>query len=377
VRTERRGMTLIEMLIALIIFVTAFSVAIPFFRVNARSVSASAGRLDALQNARYAQNSIDRDLRIAGDGIVPSQPLLVQADPFAITFNVDLTTTDRGDAAAVYYDPDVDSTTAISMKNTAKVTLPWSAVTYPDSNYSAGPIPSRAETVSYWVSVDSTSGRSDQYVLFRRVNNAPPRVVSKGIIINSGDSFFTYFKPDSTGKLDSIKTSTLPLYHTAAIHGAANDTGKSALTDSIRVVRVKISGVYKDPQNGDVIRTVESSIELLNSGLLTSTVCGDTPLPASGQAAVYVAVPKKVTISWSKSIDQDAGEKDVERYAIFKRKTTSSSWGEPIASVSASQNTYTLDDTNLSTGLWQYAIMAQDCSPANSTLAVTNTVNVP
>src|SRR5262249_41936690 len=155
----------------------------------------SSGRQDALQNARYAQNAIDRDLRIAGIGVVNNQPLIVQADKFAITFNADLTTSDSSDPASIYYDPTVDSTATISMNNAAKVQLPLSAKWYPASNYFNGSIPSRAETISYWVSLDSTSGRGDQYVLFRRVNAAAARVVAKGIIIPAGVSFFTYMRP--------------------------------------------------------------------------------------------------------------------------------------------------------------------------------------
>ena len=67
--SRREGVTLIEMMIAIVLFVLVFGLAVPFFRYQARSVSASAGRLDALQNARYAQSAIDRDLRISGIGI--------------------------------------------------------------------------------------------------------------------------------------------------------------------------------------------------------------------------------------------------------------------------------------------------------------------
>jgi hypothetical protein len=37
--------------------------------------------------------------------IVPSQPLIVQADRMSITFNADLATTDSSDASSIYYDP--------------------------------------------------------------------------------------------------------------------------------------------------------------------------------------------------------------------------------------------------------------------------------
>ena len=54
-----------------------------------------AGRDDAAQNARYGVSMIDRELRVAGVGVVDPKPLIVQAAPYAITFNVDLITRDQ------------------------------------------------------------------------------------------------------------------------------------------------------------------------------------------------------------------------------------------------------------------------------------------
>jgi prepilin-type N-terminal cleavage/methylation domain-containing protein len=380
--SARRGVTLIELMIALFLFVMVFGLAVPFFRFQAKSVSQSSGRQDALQNARFAQNTIDRDLRIAGIGVVSSQPLLVQADQYAITFNADLTTGDSSDASSIYYDPAVDSTGTISMTTALKQQLAYSAWSYPDSNYFANSIPSRAETIQYWVSVDSTAGRPDQYVLFRRVNALPAKVVAKGLIIPTGQAFFTYFRPDSTGHLDSVPTASLPLLHSAPIHGSNADTGKSSWTDSIRVVRIVAWGLYKDPQKGDIIRKVESSSKLINSGMVRATMCGDVPLPATGVTATALPVGgpyTKVNVQWNASIDQDNGEKDVERYMVFKKKSTDVEWGEPIADVAASGATFSLDDTDLTTGgfTWSWSVVAQDCSPANSSLALSGAITLP
>src|SRR4051812_1000822 len=108
---DRRAFTLMEMLIALTIMAVVMSVAVPFFRVQLRSVTAHAGRMDAQQNVRFAVTAIDRDLRMAGVGIVDKQPMVVQADPYAVTFNADLVTHDSTDPGAVYYDADADSST--------------------------------------------------------------------------------------------------------------------------------------------------------------------------------------------------------------------------------------------------------------------------
>ncbi|HKN66431.1 MAG TPA: prepilin-type N-terminal cleavage/methylation domain-containing protein, partial [Gemmatimonadaceae bacterium] len=380
---RREGVTLIEMMIAIVLFVLVFGLAVPFFRYQARSVSASAGRLDALQNARYAQNAIDRDLRISGIGIVQAQPMIVQADGFAITFNADLATKDINDPLSIYYDADIDSSGTDAMLNSSKVTLPNSAVQYPDSNYMNGGVSSPAETISYWLTKDSTSGRPDQYILFRRVNTLPQKVVAKGIIVPAGTNFFQYMRPNALGGLDSIRAANLPLFHSAPIHGSPADTGASALTDSIRVIRMTVTGLYNDPDKGAIMKTVVSSTKLLNAGMSRSSVCGDKPIAVTTATAAVTAnsgfplfQPTTVTISWNSSLDQDAGEKDVERYMIFKKLTSSADWGNPIADIAASQTNYTVDDNSLTSGTWKYGVVAQDCSPANSSVTSTGAINV-
>ena len=378
--SRREGVTLIEMMIAIVLFVLVFGLAVPFFRYQARSVSASAGRLDALQNARYAQSAIDRDLRISGIGIVQAQPMIVQADGFAVTFNADLATKDINDPMSIYYDADMDSSGTDAMNNANKVTLPNSAKTYPDSNYMNGAITSPAETIQYWLVKDSAATRTDQYILYRRVNNLPQRLVAKGIIVPAGTNFFQYMKPNDAGGLDSIKAAKLPLFHSAPIHGSPADTGSSALTDSIRVVRMTVTGLYNDPDKGAIMKTVVSSTKLLNAGMSRSTVCGDLPIAVTTATATPFGPaghPTKVTIAWTKSLDQDAGEKDVGRYMVFKKKVGVADWGSPIADLAASQANYSLDDTSLSTGNWVYGVIAQDCSPSNSAVTSTGAVNVP
>src|SRR5918998_4238469 len=136
-RSARTGFTLIEMLIAVSLLLAIFSVAVPFFRVQARTVSSQAGRLDAQQNVRYASTTIERELRVAGVGVVDKQPMIVQADPYAITFNTDLVTRDSLDPQSVYFDSDIDSTTTTVLPATTKITLPRSTRSYPDSTFSA------------------------------------------------------------------------------------------------------------------------------------------------------------------------------------------------------------------------------------------------
>ena len=82
---RRSGFTLAELMIAATLMLLVFAMVVPLLRMQTQSLGGGAGRLDALQTARFAQNAIDRDLRIAGDGVLPQQPMVVQADPMAVT----------------------------------------------------------------------------------------------------------------------------------------------------------------------------------------------------------------------------------------------------------------------------------------------------
>jgi prepilin-type N-terminal cleavage/methylation domain-containing protein len=386
IRGGRRGFTLVEMMVAVTLILLVFAAAVPFFRIQAEAVSAHAGRSDAQQTARFAFTSIDRDVRVAGAGIADQQPLLVQADPYAITFNADLVTTAPGDRGAVYYDPSASLRGTTVLPRARRVTLPRSTTGYPDSTYmlqalgqTGLPLPSRAETVSYWVSPDSSTARGDDHVMFRRVNDLEPTVVAKGIVLPPGQPIFRYFQLDSAGVMREIAQTRLPLFHAAAVHGSQADSARSALTDSVRAVRVRISSTYRDARGDSATRTVEGSIRLLNTGLVRFSSCGEPPIgaPLAARVAAMGGSPV-VNLSWPPSVDDAGGERDLDRYALFRRGAASPDWGEPFASVPAGQASYAYTDTDVRAGQhWVYALVAQDCSPASSSMSIADPGPIP
>lgn len=129
-RAARPGFTIVELLMAAIVTVIVFAMVIPLLGGQTRAVQATSGRLDALQNARYAQNAMDRELRMVGVNTLAGQPMLVQADKFAVTFNADLATRDQDDMWSIYYDADADSTTTTALQPPF-VTLKGSGFHYP------------------------------------------------------------------------------------------------------------------------------------------------------------------------------------------------------------------------------------------------------
>jgi prepilin-type N-terminal cleavage/methylation domain-containing protein len=378
--SDRSGFTLLEMIISMTVIAVTLALTVPFFRNEIQAFSNIAGRDDAQQNARYGVSMIDRELRVAGVGVLDPQPLIVMAASNAITFNVDLVSRDKADLGAAYYDPDVDANAASSLPSTSKITLPLSAVQYPDSSYRlAAGLLSEAETISFWVAPDPDPSANGTYALFRRVNALPPTVVAKALVLPTGEPAFRYFKPDTTGLLVEIPQASLPLYHSAPIHNSKADTAKFALVDSIRVVRVRITGQYTDRKGVLNKRTVETGVRIMNAGLLHFHTCGDPPLAPSAVLAVVSLVPSpKVVVTWNSSVDQSSGEKDVEQYSIYRRLAASPLFTEPMASIPGGSPSFVFTDTQVQSGdQFVYGISAVDCGGQSSAVISAPLVIVP
>lgn len=381
--SARRGFTLIELLVATILLMVVMATTIQTFRKSSILLGAQGGRLEAQQNARFAVTSIDRDLRVAGVGVVPNQPMLVEADTTAVVFNVDLISRTLGDVGAVYVDTSADSNAVSAMKSVDKLLLPGMTTYYPNSTYvQSGGAVSGAETIAYYIAKDSSSSYANEYNLYRRVNATTPQIIARGIQYTPGDTVFQYFKSDTVGNLTAIPMSSLPLYHKATIHGSIADTGKYAIVDSIRSVKVKLVAVYHDPHNpaSTVTRTIRSTLVIMNAGLVNATTCGNPPIAVAvtDSTSPVGSTSPFVTIMWPRSTDDAGGENDVENYAIYRRPDTVATFGPPIANVPAGDTTYSWTDINVASGdHWIYGVTAQDCTPSSSSFGTTGTIIVP
>jgi hypothetical protein len=276
------------------------------------------------------------------------------------------------------------------MYKTERTSLPNSnpAKGYPDTTYmAANGAQSGAETISYYLRPDSTTSIPYRYLLFRRVNALPATLIARGLVKDSRDTvpFFTYYKTDTLNRLRAIPRGLFPIYH-GMIHGAADDTGKFALTDSIRAVRVHFLTASRDPRTGqDALRTVETLVRLMNAGLIKRQSCGQPPLatPAPVVTAALVPTPR-VTVTWTKSGDDAAGEKDIARYAIFRRLNSAAVFGDPITSIPQRDSAqyavpnYSYVDLSVVRGnSYVYGIAAQDCTPLLSAVSSSLVVTVP
>ncbi len=379
VRRTRSGFTLLEIMISITILLMVFAMTFPLFRSQLRAMGSTAGRADAQQNVRFAISTIERQIRVAGAGVADQQPLLVQATPFAVTFNADYaardTAAEGGAFGAVYYDPDLPVGSTMSMVPTQQVTLPLSAVVWPTVAYTRGAsAPSAAETISFWVAPDNSPGSNGRYALFRRVNAMPIDTLARGIVPDPLTPPFTYQTINAAGAVQDVPAASLPAFH-VAIHGAPNDTAASALTDQIRFVKVHLVGTFIERDGTTSKRPADASIRLLNAGLLNHATCGDPPV--FSQTVAAVASTGQVLLSWNRAVDESGGEKDVEKYVIYRR-LIAGAFADPLASIPAGQASYSFTDTQVSSGnQWVYAVSAEDCGGQFSPLAVSNQVTVP
>ncbi len=382
---NRRGFTLIELTISMLLLLFIAGAAVQFLRRQTNLVTKETSRMDAMQNAQFAASQIDRDLREAGAGVADNQPMLVQIDSQAFTFNANLVSIDSGDVRAIYQLADADTNGSRSMLQSERRPLPNSSPVknYPDTTYfAASGVQSGAETISYFLRPDSTTTLPNRYLLFRRDNALAPVLVARDLVRDARDTtpMFTYYKADTLNRLVPLAKNLFPLYH-VMIHGASNDTGKNALTDSIRAVRIHLLAASRDFRTGqDALRSVDVLVRVMNAGLLEYKTCGmpplTTPIPTVVSSAAG-ALTKSVTITWGPSGDDGGGEKDIERYAIFRMLSTQTAFGDPISSIPAgAKASYSFVDTDVIAGnTYVYGIAAEDCTPllsgVTSSLAVT------
>ena len=374
---NRHGFTLLEIIISITVLLFIMGAAVQFLRRQSNLVSSTTHQMDALQNAEFAATQIERELREAGVGVADIQPMIVQIDSEAITFNGNLVSIDTGDVRAVYQSKDADPNAVRAMYVSENRPLPNTngSHNYPDTTYLAAKgIESGAETISYFLRPDSANtAQANRYLLFRRVNGLAPTLIARDIVKDKRDTipFFTYFTSDTLNRLVPVARTRLPAFH-IKVHGSVADTASSALTDSIRVVRVHFTTLAVETKAGKdslKIRSVENRVRLMNSGLLQFSDCGQRPLAVATPTVATTSsgvTPQTVTITWTRSGDDGQGEKDIERYAIFRRAAAATVNGDPIASIPSKlgTTTYSFIDTFVQPNTsYVYGISAQDCTP--------------
>lgn len=380
-RRARRGFTLTEMIIATTMLGLFGASAITFYLRSLRSVTNTAGRNDAQQNASFALDFMSHDLRIAGTGIAPSQPLFIAATTTSFGFNADLITYDTSAAATgTYYDPNVPDSLALAWQGASAQNLHGSAIAYPESTFHQSPgVISNAETVQFWLSQDSSAGApANRYNLYRQVNGNAPYLLAKQIYYVPGTSTppFQYFYQNAKYQLTPFPTTRLPLYHTPTT------PSKQATLDSIREVRITLTGWFTDPHTGqNIYRTVNQEIRMPNTYMSRIAECNSPPGAVGSLAATpSTAGNDTVGLSWTPSPDDQAGKNTVRMYLLYRKKHSDTTYVQlnSVTPQSPLPAHYYYDDTQTGGGLqldtaYDYEVAARDCTPSmSSATAATN-----
>lgn len=376
-RQTERGMTLVEMMLALLVFSFVMGATLAFLKAQSRSFTLGSERVSMYQNTRYILNEMEKDLRTAGAGTADAQPQMIYAGASVVAFNANYWTNTAGDVYAVYYNPDAPDSAVQALTKAQKFTLPGTSFGYPDTSYLVGGMNSGAETIIFQFALDTTTARTDDYLLYRKVNNGTPEVVARNILQTGVTPFLQYYRQVTPlGAPPSIvlqSAASLPLTHSVKIHLSPADTAPAGLIDSLRAVRVSFTATNGRTGTAERLRTFSRMILLPNAGLANTKSCGDPPQLNVVPTAVAGPTPATIKLTWLPGQDENTGEKDIERYVLWRRLSTNPDWGDPIVSVPSGQALYTYMDGGLTSGLqYYYALEAQDCTPSVSAQAVTS-----
>ncbi len=382
-RRGEAGFTLIELLIVTLVFGIVVAGALGFMTAQHNAFNKGSDQLLTLQNLRYAYQTLEIDLSTLGSNVPAGQPGLVLAEDDVVAFTADYTSNLANDVSAVYIDPDAPS--GMVQAPRTRISIPGSSFSWPDTLYRApGGTPSMAELIIYFFDPDTTTARTDDYVLMRKVNTASPEVLSRNLLKQGSTPFFRYFRErtytSQSSELDSIPDGDLPLFHSEKLHGSANDTANSARADSIRAVRVSFRATNGHTGADERFADVSRVIDLPNAGFGIVGTCGDEPL-LGNDLNLQIVTPSGtpiVRLTWNPAVDETSGETDVIRYVIYRRGVPNIGvWGDPMLSIPAGQGSYTYDDATAEVdSTYQYVHAAQDCTPSLSSFSLTQQITV-
>jgi prepilin-type N-terminal cleavage/methylation domain-containing protein len=384
-RVDEGGFTLVELIISIMIFGIVLAAGIGFVATQNRMFQRGLDRMTALQNLRYALNSLETDLPTLGTNVPASQPSLVYASGTAIAFSADYASNVANDIFASYIDLGAPNG-QVTVPNPT-ITIPTSAFNWPTTTYlNTSGTRSPAELLIYWFAADGTTTRNDDYVLWRQINNAAPEPVARNILQNGTTPFFSYLERNdfvnAASNLTAVPAAALPLRHTSTFHRVSADTAASARSDSVRAVEVTFRSTNGLTGINERIVAASRMIALPNAGFELLRTCGDEPILGGALGAAVVDLGGgvwAVRLTWNAATDETAGERDVARYVIYRQATPiTADWGDPYMSIPAGFATYQQDDPGVAPATtYRYAISAQDCTPMLSTLVQSPLVTIP
>jgi prepilin-type N-terminal cleavage/methylation domain-containing protein len=366
---NRRAMSLLELLIAIVIMGVVMGAAMNFFIGQSKSFRRGASDVTLLQNLRFGADLLNQHFRSVGANTIAGQPPVIYADANSFSFNADYASNTAGDHNAIYYTPNAPNTEVNAITVSNQITVPGgSSLVYPNFDYKIDSVNmSSAEMITFWFAPDTETARSDDYVLFRQVNNSPPEAVVRNILQDTVPFFQYLYLSDSANlkSIDTVKSGNLPLEF-----DFTSDTTKTRLITNLRAVIV--SYIVTNGLTGPAERTRPMSLiaPFPNMGDRELETCGNDPVAMSAPT-ISSTDSLNVTVQWTADGDETSGERDIMSYLLWRRRVGDSVWNSPFVSIpSGNPPTYTFLDAPPQDAAadvaWQYAVAAQDCTPSYS-----------
>jgi len=385
-QTGRAGFTLVELLIGITMTAAVMGAGFSLFQSQSRFFGTNEQRYDMMQNSRGALEDAQRVIRTMGAGVPNTQPVLVYGDNNVLAFNSDFVEQDTVDTRwAAYFNAEAPVAETISWDVGNASNIPGTAYNYPPANFLLGSgDPSPAETYTFYFSADSSTARTDDYILWQRVNNGTPTLVARNILAHpSGQPFFEYLARRSLVGGDTLftePTGNLPLERTI-VTSTTVDTAAATRPDSVRAIRMNMRFTNGQTGTAERFRDVQTTVQVPNNGIPLPTVCGRNPIaPTSFVAVDTVFGSGQLWLTWGKSVDQDAGEQDVLQYILYRKLQSATAWSDPLTIIKRipGQATYTEMIAGNTPGVpYTFGVSAQDCTPNESTITTINVTPHP
>lgn len=382
---DRRGFSLLELLLAMVMLVGIMGAAYTLFRSQSQAFRTNTDRYDLTQNARGTIEGTERVIRTMGAGTPSEQPVLVYGSTDVLAFNADFVERDTVDMRwAAYFNPDVPTAEAEAWDQSAATAVPNSSPSYdyPSATYRLGNGSlSPAETYILYYAADASTSRSDDFILYQRVNTGVPEIIARNVLAHpNGRPFFEYLIERTLSSGDTLMTAPaglLPLIRRQLVGGISSaDSSAYVRPDSVRAIRMHLRLTNGRTGAEQRTRDISTTIEVPNNGIPLPNVCGRAPYPPGGITAVDTSFGGgRVWLTWGTSADQASGEQDVRQYIIWRRLASATTWAEPLVVVRAEpgMTSYSTEISGNAAGTaYTFAVAAQDCTPAQSPLTLTS-----
>ena len=314
--------------------------------------------------------------------------MLVFGGNDVVAFNTDYTENDTTNYRwAVNFNPSINGQFTQAWAVTNAAVIPNSTYTYPAQTFTqANGSPSPAETKIYFFTPDTSTSRSDDYMLMEQTNYGTPEYIARNILAYPGRPFFEFFLARRLGSgADTMVVASglqLPLKRLVLQSSfTSSDTADAVRPDSVREVRINIRVTNGKVGSTERTRDFSQIIQVPNNGLPSPNVCGRSPFAPASFTAVPNLTPGSglIMLNWTRSPDHGGGEYDVRQYVLWQRDDTATVWQDPLMMVRADTTTAysTLVGGLIPGRTYKFGIAAQDCTPAESTILIVQSTATP